>query len=171
MRFSFFFFFFVFSISLKYLQQRERRKEERKEGPLGKDPNPGPTPQGDPDPKSAPQIAKPTGLELPKYGHPCGLGALQGVVLHQESPQGRGSLGALEEGRGGRFAGEAGTKSRGKELQRKIQPLHHQPRMPIPLALGRISWARGPSLWEQGAVYRRNLSICPSAPVLPPGAA
>lgn len=116
----FFLFFFVFSISLKYLQQRERRKEERKEGPLGKDPNPGPTPQGDPDPKSAPQIAKPTGLELPKYGHPCGLGALQGVVLHQESPQGRGSLGALEEGRGDRFAGEAGTKSRGKELQRKF---------------------------------------------------
>lgn len=71
---------------------------EGEESPLGKDPSPGPTPQGDPDPKSAPQIAEPTGLGTAQIWPPCGLGALRGVVLHQESPQGRGSLGALEKG-------------------------------------------------------------------------
>lgn len=145
----------------------EERGRER--GPLGKDPNPGPTPQGDPDPKSAPQIAKPTGLELPKYGHPCGLGALQGVVLHQESPQGRGSVGALEEGKGDRFAGEAGTKSRGKELQRKFNLYTTSHKCPFLLPWGLSPGPEAPVSREQGTVVQEepvHLSFCPHCSLL-----
>lgn len=59
---------------------------EGEESPLGKDPSPGPTPQGDPDPKSAPQKAKPTGLGTAQIwpplwaGGPAGSCASSGVT-------------------------------------------------------------------------------------------
>lgn len=59
---------------------------EGEENPLGKDPSPGPTPQGDPDPKSAPQIAEPTGLGTAQIwpplwaGGPVGSCASSGVT-------------------------------------------------------------------------------------------
>lgn len=56
---------------------------------------------------------------------------LQEVVLYQESPQGRESLGILWRLKGRRFAREARTHSKEKGASQKAPPLNHQFSLPI----------------------------------------
>lgn len=122
MRFSFFFLFFFFSISLKYLQQwGKRRREEGVRGPPGERSKPRTHSPG----RSRPKICSPdsrahrTG-NCSNMATPVGWGPCGELCFIRSRPKGGGHWVHSRRAEGGRLAGKAGTKSRKKELRRKI---------------------------------------------------
>lgn len=83
---------------------------------------------------------------------PVGWGPFRELCFIRSHPKGGGHWVHLRRAEGTGLLGRQGLRAEGRSFREKFNRYTISHKCPFLLPWGFISWARGPSLWEQGTV-------------------